>query len=1380
MISRRSHSQRNRYESNVIPHVCRRVGYLLFFIIVFAVPAVAQDLALRFKHLGIVDGLSQSSVYCLLQDKKGFIWVGTTDGLSRYDGYSFRHFKYDQGNPNSIRSNELQALGEDAAGNLLVGTSVGLDLFDPRLEKFYPIPVKGDEQGSGYVKSIFTDSRGTIWVATGRGLKRYDAVNKVLLSVEFGKDISPRTIVYTIAEDADRKLWFGVGRKVVKYDPETQQTLPLPDGLTTHKTYGQSGVYFIAHDGDRNVWIGTERDGVIELDHETGVVHTFNADTRPNPVSNDMIRAISFYKGNVWIGSRNGLYVINRQKQVINHYQVNQYDPVALSGNSILSFMHDNAGSIWVGTFAGGVSIVQPGNDNFSYINERNDKNPGLNYPVVSCILEDASKNLWIATEGGGINVYNRQTKQFSYLHVDPSSKHLVNQETIKAIQFDESGNLWIGTLEGLFYYEVDTRRIRQEVLRERTHYDEMVYTLAYNEGRLWIGTKGGLFCRTKEGQYLRYRHQPNDSTSIISNNINAMISDRDGGIWIGTETGLSWLPQGKQQFINYLTEYASVFNKNAILCIYEDQRRNCWIGTRGGGLKLFSRQQQRFFTLDKSWGLTDNIVHAIMEDRQGNIWVSFNQGIARIVLKKTNPPFTKEEIQVTNYSVNNGLGSNEFSAAAFRTSAGQIMFGGVNGIVSFQPEQMVTNKVPPPVVLTDLLIKNIPVAIDKRSPLQQSVTYTDNITLTYDQAYFTIHFAALNYINPRTNQYAYKLEGLNQDTLWHYVGNQQTATYTNLSAGKYIFKVKAANNDGYWNEHYTTLHLTVLPPIWKTWYAYLLYAFVISTVLYLFYSYSIKTTRLQQELLMQEMNRQKDQELVQRKLSFFTNISHEIKTPLTLVLAPVEKLLAMVQGKEKETAQLLLMKRNGERLLRLTDQLLDFRKFEAGSMPLQVAPGNVVAFMREIMLSYEGYARQLQIDLSMQVEQEGGEVWHDGDKLEKIVNNLLSNAFKFTPAGGAIKMTINSSARQTILRVEDTGEGIAAANLESIFNPFQHYNDTGRQLSGTGIGLAFTKGLVALHHGKIAVVSTQATPGEKGYTCFTVTLPAGQEAYAPEERQQAAKDIVPVAVMPATEEVHREKDSGEGETKPLLLIVEDNDEVRGLLIEHYSSTFTVQAAASGVQGLQIAYEVLPDIIISDVMMPGMNGTEMSRQLKQDQRTSHIPIVLLTARNQVNYQIEGYETGADEYITKPFNLALMDVRVNNLLQSRRLLRERYSRDITLQPSALAITPADEVFLDKVMHFIEENIMEPTLQVEEMGKVVNMSRTTLYRKLKALTGQSAIEFIRGVRLKRAAQLLQRKEYTVNEVAYMVGFSDVDYFRKCFKQQFGKTPREYEGR
>ncbi|MGV3765060.1 MAG: hybrid sensor histidine kinase/response regulator transcription factor [Chitinophagaceae bacterium] len=1343
----------------------------------------AQEL--RFKHIGINDGLPQSSVYCMFQDAKGFIWVGTTNGLSRYDGYAFRHFKFSQGNPHSINSNEMLCIGEDSLGNLLVGTPNGLNIYDPKTEYFKEAPLaKGNATETyRFVKTIIRTRNNIVWTGSSKGLLRFNAAKQVLETVRIPGTGSGS--VTALFEAADGTLWIGIGRALVRWNPASNKIIPLPEELLTNPSYNKSSINKIVQDKAGNTWIATERNGLMVLDAKQQQVLNFESSGSKGRIMNDVVRDVVVKHPDVWVGTRNGVYVVGSDLTVKSNHHTDQFNPYSLAGNSVFCFMNDRAGGTWVGTFSGGISIYQPGNSNFSYIAEQLNSSPGLNYKVVSSIVEDRSGNLWIGTEGGGINKLEKATGRFRYIKLSPQPNNLVNQNMVKTLALDQEENLWAGTLEGLFHYHTKTGKIIRYPLAENplAALEEQVYGLVADEAGVWAGTKSGLFHVDRSGKTARYKHQDNNPQSLVSSDINTLLGDSRGGLWIGTEGGLSYLRKGASAFVNFGNAFVEVFNRNGIIAVYEDKNGNIWVGTRGGGLKVFHRDTEQFYAVDERAGISGTIVRAITEDRSGNLWVSFDQSIARIVRHKKHPPFEANALEVTNYSVNNGLGSNEFLSGVCRTSSGKILFGGVNGILTFQPEKLFVNKIPPPVVFTDFLIKNIPVNIgEKNGPLKAAITYSKQITLSHDQAYFTIRFAALNYINSRTNQYAYRMEGLTGEKDWYYVGNQQSATYTNLPAGNYVFKVKAANNDGVWNEQPASLYIKVLPPIWKTWYAYLFYAAVITGLLYLFYSYSIKTSRLKNELLVEQLNHEKDQELIQRKLSFFTNISHEIKTPLTLMLAPIEKLVSTTRD-NRMLNHLQLIQRNGERLLRLTDQLLDFRKFEEGNMQLQVTENDLVKFTGNVLQSFEGYAKYKSIHLQFQPTPASLNAWFDHDKLEKILFNLLSNAFKFTTPGDSITVTLETDAtgEKAIIRVKDTGAGIASQNLEKIFDPFRHYNDTGRQVAGTGIGLAFSKGLAALHHGTVSVESRQQSMEEKGYSIFTVTIPIAQKAYSADET--GAQQNTEASVEKTVFDQEKNTDSFAVETEPgnqpVMLVVEDNTEMRQFIADHFREFYQVHSAANGKEGWEMATELIPDIIISDVMMPDRNGTDLCRQLKTDQRTSHIPVILLTARTPLIFKIEGFETGADDYITKPFSVALLQIRVNNLLQSRKQLRERYSKDITLQPRNIAITSADEVFLEKVLKFIDDNIMEPTLNVEQLGKEVNMSRMTLYRKIKALTNQSVIEFIRSTRLKKAAQLLLRNEHTVNEVAYMVGFSDVDYFRKWFKTEFGVTPKEYKG-
>lgn len=1337
----------------------------------------AQQNNVRFSHLGIAQGLPQSSVYCMFQDSKGFIWFGTSLGISRYDGYVFRNFAYNPANPFSIHSNDPLSIQEDASGNLLIGSDQGLDRFDTRTEKFYRIKAFDGETEVPYryVKSIHKDAKGRIWSGSTLGLLRYDEEKQRLVKEIHAKE--GKFQLNYITEDKSGILWLGGYSGVRRYNPETKRMLPIPESLARNAFYNKSTLQSLKIDSAQNVWIGTAKDGLLVWNRAADSCENFHSGSGAKAVSSEMVRAIGFHDGNAWVGTRHGVYVVAGDRSGVKNYTVNSADPASIGSNSILSFMKDNAGSVWIGTFSAGASILHPGNNNFSFISDRRSPLPGLSYRVTSSIVEDRHGRFWIGTEGGGVNYYDREQGVIRHVRVGHGPEHHINPQMVKGICLDDQDVLWIATLDGFYSYNTLTGRMQRHHLKEtpQNNLDEVAYSVITDGPRRWIGTKAGLFRMDADGKITHYRNEKGNAKSLVFDDINVIIRDHAGAIWAGTESGLACLPAGSDQFTNYALEFDSVFNKNAIVALYEDDRHQIWIGTRNG-LKLLDKQRGIFHTIDSTYGMPSNIVRAIQQDGRGDYWVSQDRSITRLVLRKAAGPFAKGDVEIRNYPMQSGSSAIEFLAANCRTTTGQLMFGGSGGVVYFSPEALVSNPVPPPVVLTSFLIKNQPVEIGgKNSPLSEAVTYSKHITLSHDQAYFTIGFAALNFIRPGNNQYAYTLEGLPGTPEWNYVGRQQQATYTNLAAGDYVFKVKAANNDGLWNDQYTELKITVLPPVWKTWYAWLFYILAAGAILYFCWKYSLKTARLRHELQLQQRSREKDRELAQRKLSFFTHISHEIKTPLTLILAPLDKLVDQEKGNARLLNQLLLMQRNGERLLRLTDQLLDFRKLEAGHMQLQVMEQDAVQLVREVVLSFDAYARQRGVRLTLSAQEPEMPWWLDRDKVEKMLYNLISNALKFTPAGGRIRLSVKRDDGGLLLMVEDNGAGIPAAHIGRIFDMFQHFDAPDREVGGTGIGLAFTKGLVALHHGVISVESTTAAEDSAGQTCFSIRLPAGPDAYPLRERVagNAGQEAYAKPVLPEDAEAE-EGDAGAG--RPVMLIVEDNEEMLGFIAGHFRDLYTVHEARDGKEGWRIATSVLPDIVISDVTMPGMSGTDFCRQLKKDERTCHIPVILLTARSPVIFQMEGLETGADDYVIKPFNIGLLQLRAHNLLVSRALLRERYSRDVTLQPSNIAITSADEQFLAKVMRFIDDNIMEATLNVEQLARDVNLSRITLLRKIKALTNQSTIEFIRSYRLKKAAQLLQTG-HNVTEAAYMVGFSDVDYFRKWFKTEFGSTPKEY---
>ncbi|PRY53599.1 two component regulator with propeller domain [Arcticibacter pallidicorallinus] len=1363
--------------------------FLLALAFCFSMSVRGREVNYNFKHYTINEGLSQNTVLCLLEDKDGVIWMGTADGLNKFDGYDFTHYKHQFRHAGGISNNQINALYEAKNGDIWVGTADGLNVFNKRTEKFTRLSttVRRTVTSNDFITSIYEDSKGRVWLTSQEGLKLYDPGRKTFSVYPY---LSNRR-ADRLMEDAQGILWISVDKDLRRFDPASKRYLPLPSILERDSSLRNSFVRVLTRDKENKIWIGTEAAGLFVYDARTNTLERFRSDKAdPASLPADIIREIFFTRENkVLIGTRDGLSVFDSNTKTFANYKNDRFDPNSLSQNSIRDILQDRAGNIWLATFGGGVNLVAAGNGMFNYLGARTPNKEGLSYRMVSSIADAQDGALWIGTEGGGLNYWDRKNATFKTFALPQISSN-IGANTIKCI-YSEKGNLWLGTVNGLYFMDTSTGNLRKVELPVR---NREIVSIVRIKDELWLATNGsGLVSLSDGGKTRTFTINAGDENSLTRNNVFKLLKDDADNLWVATNKGLNYF-DGKK-FIQYHVQENNPYSltNSAISTVFIDSRKRVWIGTRGGGLNLFDKSKNRFYVVDHRYGLANDAIQSIEEDKRGNLWVSTNKGLSRITISGR-PPFNKTAISISNYFVEDGLQSNQFMPnASHKTEGGELFFGGINGLTYFQPEDIERNTYKPPVILTEFLIRNIPViSYGEDSPLKRSINETDEITLQYDQVFISLKFAALNYVNPSKNKYAYKLEGLKRDGDWHYVDNQRIATYTNLAAGTYIFKVKASNNDGLWNESSKTLKIIVLPPWWKTWWAYLLYIVVIAGILYFYYYSSLKTAKLKNQLNYEHLIREKDNELYQRKLNFFTNISHEIKTPLTLILAPLEKLLSLNEGNNRLRQQLQLMKGNGERLMKLVHQLLDFRKFDSGNMNLQVAESNLVNFIKEVVAAFEGYAGHLGISLRVEAEKRVIKAWFDRDKFEKVLYNLLSNSMKFTKAGGSITIRVKQTEANdqnqgfAIVEVEDNGTGIAPENLGHIFEPFKHYDEDGANLQGSGLGLAFTKMLVELHHGEILVESTQRGGGQEGRTCFIVKIPLGRRHFddkviAPDYADSEAIGGYLDAEEPAgTRELleKRTKDVLEKlELRPIMLIVEDNKDVMNFLKEHFEEKFDVETAFDGREGVDKAVASSPDIIISDVMMPVMSGTMLCSTLKTDNRTSHIPIILLTARSQTANTLEGLETGADDYITKPFNISIVEAKVWNLLEQRRLLRERYKKEITLQPQNLAITSPDEVFLSKVMTYIEANISEPGLNVEDLAKEVYMSRTTLYRKIKALTNQTTVEFIRAVRLKRAAQLLKTNNYGVSEIAYMTGFTDIDYFRKCFKEQFKKTPTEY---
>jgi ligand-binding sensor domain-containing protein/signal transduction histidine kinase/DNA-binding response OmpR family regulator len=1346
----------------------------------------AQQAQLSFKHYTINEGLSQNTVYCLLEDKDGLIWMGTEDGLNKFDGYDFTQYKHDFRYSNSVSHNQINTLYEDREGRIWVGTSDGLNIFDKKTEKFTRLKTIQNPSitSNDFITSVYQDRKGNIWVTSLDGLKLYNPATKTF-SV-YNDTTKKRTD--RIMEDAQGILWVSINRDLKRFDPVKKIFLPLPDVLEHNSFLRNSFIRVIKRDSAGKIWIGTETSGLFVYDETANTLQQFrNEKSDKNSLAADIVREIFFPdKNNTWIGTRNGLSVYNRNTGKFTNYRNDRYDRNSLSGNSIRTILKDRAGNIWLGTFGGGINLMATSHNMFNYLGAQTPGKPGLSFEMVSSVVAANKDALWIGTEGGGLNYADLNTPYFKKYALSQISAN-IGANTIKCI-LPEGEDLWLGTVKGLYYYDHSTQSLKNIPIPIN---NKEIFSMAKTKDNLWLATNGsGLISMDKKGRTTSYKMKPSEN-SITHNEVTKIIKDDADNLWIGTNKGLSYFNGGKFTQFYHEENNAYSLSNNTISTLLIDAKKRIWIGTKGGGINLYDKTSNRFYVIDKKSGLSNDVIQSIEEDNNGNIWVSTNQGLSKIIISGA-PPFTQISVRVSNYFVEDGLQSNQFLPnSSFKNERGELFYGGINGLTYFNPENIKRNPYLPPVVFTEFLIRNMPIEqYSDKSVLQQAINETKEITLTYDQVFISFRFAALNYVNPGKNKYAYKLEGFEHDDDWHYVDGQREATYTNLGAGTYIFKVKAANNDGLWNDTPKTIKIIVLPPWWKTWWAYTLYALIIATVLYLYISYSLRTAKLKNDLAFEHLIRKKDNELYQRKLNFFTNISHEIKTPLTLILAPIEKLLGMSQENNRVQNTLTLMRNNGEKLMRLVNELLDFRKFDSGNMELQAAEGNMVSFIKEIVAAFEEYAKDLNVTIRVESDKKNMKAWFDRDKFEKIIYNLISNALKFTKPGGNIIIRVQQQMQEEtgkddfiIIEVEDNGIGISEDKIATIFEPFTSYDKEESNLHGTGIGLAFTKGLVELHHGQITAESIPAKEGQEGKTYFAITMPAGHAHLLPGEIAQDVQDGENISAYAVKNEINSRSVSMEKrienvlsdmEDVPVMLIAEDNKDVMAFLVENFKDKFRIETANNGREGIDKAISAIPDIILSDVMMPEISGTVLCSTLKTDNRTSHIPVILLTARSQIVNMLEGLETGADDYITKPFSIRILEAKVWNLMEQRQLLRERYRKEITLLPKNISISSPDEAFLTKVMAYIETNITEPALNVEDLAKEVFMSRTTLYRKIKALTNQTTIEFIRTVKLKRAAQLLESKSYNINEVAYMSGFNDIDYFRKCFKEQYHKTP------
>jgi ligand-binding sensor domain-containing protein/signal transduction histidine kinase/DNA-binding response OmpR family regulator len=1329
----------------------------------------------RLKNISTTDGLSQSSVIAIHQDKFGQMWFGTRDGLNKYDGSRFTVFRNDVTDKTSISNNDILSIEEDNLGQLWVGTYNGLNCYNPVTNTFKRyLHNKTNHTISGNAIWAIKEIGGEMWFGTSKGLSIYNKKTGLFTSV-FHSDTDNSTLssnnITSIIKTKKGEIWIGTTKGLCllanrKNDKFSFKNYPL-------NATDLINIQSIKEDNLGNLWIGSKNKGLLKFDKSANKFVSFLSESNYKEISTD-IRALAFdNQGALWVGAYDGIYILGKDKSVqkINNSTNN-------SGiDKVKSVFIDKKGSVWIGCYYKGVNIWDVSNVNFSNYNQNSKKIP-MSFDVVSSIIADKNHNVYFGTEGGGITIYNKNTEAISYIN---SKTNQTNKNDIKSMCLSEDNILWIGTFsKGLSAYNVISKRIEDNRIAKDLSdllKESGVYSLkTEGNGVLWIGTFGkGLIRYNTIAKTFQVIGNDPASANFLTNNIVRTILVDKNKLWIGTQNGLNCISLKDFQQNKYVIEHyffdASALSGDDILTLFKDSQNKIWVGTKAKGLHYFDGKKFNKINL-KVGNTIITSIHSILEDAEKKLWISTNQGIIK---------YSTTQKTIVLYDQKDGLASNEFNDnAALKLDSNKFYFGSPSGATYFDAKKISLNQYAPQVLITDLKIKNKTVrANDTTQILEKSIGYIKTITLDYDKSNFSINFAIPNYIRSKNNQYSYRLTGLENN--WTTTKNTE-AIFAIQNPGTYTFEVKGANNDGVWNKIPTTLTVIVKPAPWRSIWAFLFYGIVIGLGLYGLIWIMKSKASLKQKLELEYLETKRIEENNRAKLDFFTNISHEFRTPLTLILGPLQQILADYNGTNEMYKKLLVIEGSANHLLSLINRLMDFRKLENDQVALESANGNIVKFTKEIFLSFIEYAKDGGYTYTFESSEEEILVYFDRYKLERVFYNLISNAFRYTPKGGNINIKINHDHENLFINVEDSGVGIAEEHIDKIFDLFfevpLHNNVQKNYNKGTGIGLSIVKNIVKLHKGSIDVINKKPEG-----VIFKVALPLGRAHLLDSEIIQDFKisdDIAQYTAQLETLEITNHEDIDDlvvNAEKQTILIVEDHKVLRTFMKNLLKKEYNIIEAENGKVALEKALQFMPNLIISDVIMPEMVGTKLCSMIKENLKTSHIPVILLTSRSSLVYKFEGLESGADDYISKPFNLMEFKLRVKNLFNSAERLKLKFSSEDSFIPSEITVSSLDEELLKKAFKIVEDNISNELFDIPFFCSELGVSRTMLFLKIKAWTNYTPNEFIHEIRLKRAAQLLEQNKLNVSEVSYKVGFNNPKYFSKCFQKRYGETPSQF---
>lgn len=1322
-------------------------------ILVFSTSTVLGRKSPSFIRLGVESGLAQNTVYCILQDERGFMWFGTKDGLSRYDGYQFKNYRNKKNDPNSIGNNCIRSLFQGSDGGIWIGTDIGAYIYYPEKDSFeyFDVKTKDGIKIEKEVNDIKQDQNGMYWFAVDwQGVFSYNPKNKELVFHKLNTIVN----AWCIYIDKENKVWIGThGGGLNYFDKKKQKFERVNYSFGSKSDNNEDDIYRIFQDDYNDLLITTANNGVKRLNLASGKIQPFlPLENYTSLFVRDVVRKSD---NEIWFATGGGIYIYDTQRKDIEISQHNRLNPYTISDNAVYSIYKDREGGVWVGTYFGGVNYYPYQYTPFDryYPVENRERAKTLIGKRVREFQSAGNGRVWIGTEDGGLSLYDPESDTFEH-YMSGGKPGDVSYNNIHGLLMDDD-RLWIGTYShGLDIMDLSTRKVIKHYNKtedKNSICDNSIFSIYKDHsGRVWIGTLYGL-C---------YYNPESDDFTRVSSLGNIFVSDilqtKDGMIWVGALGGglFRFNPNNNKwtTFKNDPNNPTSLAH-NKIISLFEDSRTTLWITTEGGGLCRYNPKEENFTSLTTNDGLPNDVVYSMVEDNFSNLWFSTNQGL---VCMNMNDSSMKQ------YTKSDGLLSNQFNyKSGIKDSKGVLYFGGLEGFVSFDPASFVSNEHSPSVYIVQFeLFNTIVKPGEKDSPLEKAIEATDVIELKHNQSTFSFSFAALSYVAPEKNQYAYMLEGFDDD--WIYLDKVQKVGYSNIPPGKYIFKVKASNNNGKWSDKMASIEIHIHPPFYKTIWAYIIYLIIIASIVtFVSIAYRDKI-RKKMKHRQEVFENEKSREIYDAKIAFFTNITHEIRTPLSLIKGPLEYIISEKVSNTERNEYLKVIERNTNRLLDLSNQLLDFRKTEQKGFQLNFTTTDISQLIEEVHIRFNTTAirRNLNFEIDLPLENVYADV--DKEALTKILSNLFNNAIKY--AKSEINLTVRKEGDSLLITISNDGNKIKGYLYDKIFEPFYQIEDNENKqiVAGTGLGLPLARSLAELHNGSLRYI-----PTDDQFNCFQLILPITQSNTVKLEHRITER-VIQESPIPNNEHNNLSRNS--------LLVVEDNEELRTFLCNQLKRHYNVFEATNGTEAMQVLDRKHIDVIISDIAMPIMDGLQLCKEIKSNLDYSHIPIILLTAKTNLQSKIEGLDAGADAYVEKPFSMEHILAQLSNLLSNRNKLKEAFIHSPLVKIRSIAPTKADEDFLKDVTGVIHKNISDTQFNVDTLAAALNMSRSSLHRKIKGISELTPNEFILLVKLKKSAEYIQ-EGYRVNEVCFIVGFNSPSYFSKVFKKQFGVSPTEW---